>query len=176
MGALVAAGKITKLFGDGGEVVMNLYDTFPAEINTEGEPLFVRIESLTVPLFLNRFERRGKSGAVAGIDDIDTVRRAESLLGLEIYIKSEGADSAEELHDDEIYMENFVGFTVKFKNEKFTGVIESFIESDHNPLFEISINGKEVLVPASNDFIVKYSLRKREINLNLPEGLLELYI
>lgn len=177
MGALVPAGKITKLFGDGGEVVISLYDTFPADIDIREEPLFVSIDSLTVPLFLYRFERRGQSGAVAGIDDIDTARRAEMLIGLELLVRrSAGEDSEDSPADEDIYMEDFVGFAVKFKRFKVSGEVSGFIESDQNPLFSISVEGKEVLVPATNDFIANYNLCRRELTFDVPEGLLELYL
>ena len=59
-------GKITKLYGTEGEVVANLYDRFPADYDSE-EPLFVSIDSLTVPLFISSFTRRGR-GAIIAID------------------------------------------------------------------------------------------------------------
>ena len=63
-------GKITKLYGTEGEVVANLYDRFPADYDSE-EPLFVSIDSLTVPLFIESFTRRGNSGAIVRFADID---------------------------------------------------------------------------------------------------------
>ncbi len=74
-----AVGKVTKLFGHDGGVVATLYDASEA-INTE-EPLFVIFDGLAVPLFIEHFERRGRSSALIRFMDIDSPNRAEMLLG-----------------------------------------------------------------------------------------------
>ena len=79
---LLPVAKVTKLFGAerGGGVVVALYTEFPEDFAPESEPLFVRIDSLDVPLWCERFERRGAAGAL------------------------------EERSDDEFYMEDLIGF------------------------------------------------------------------
>ena len=64
---LLPVAKVTKLFGAerGGGVVVALYTEFPEDFAPESEPLFVRIDSLDVPLWCERFERRGAAGALA---------------------------------------------------------------------------------------------------------------
>ena len=59
---LLPVAKVTKLFGAerGGGVVVALYTEFPEDFAPESEPLFVRIDSLDVPLWCERFERRGE--------------------------------------------------------------------------------------------------------------------
>lgn len=44
--------------------MLSLYADFPAQFDT-GTPLLVTIDALEVPLYCERFERRGTSGAVA---------------------------------------------------------------------------------------------------------------
>ena len=67
MEKLQAVAKVTKLFGPdrNGGVVLVLYDTFPEEFDPAGDPLFARIDALPVPLWCERFERRGVAGALA---------------------------------------------------------------------------------------------------------------
>lgn len=45
-----AVGRIAKSFGLSGELMVSLFDTFPADFDTK-EPLFVVIDKLAVPLF-----------------------------------------------------------------------------------------------------------------------------
>ena len=80
---LLPVAKVTKLFGAerGGGVVVALYTEFPEDFAPESEPLFVRIDSLDVPLWCERFERRGAAGALAEFADWDTARRASELVG-----------------------------------------------------------------------------------------------
>ena len=102
-----SAGRINKLFGTAGSVMLSLYDAFPEDFDPAKTPLMVSIDGLDVPLWCERFERRGQSGAVAAFADLDTERRAGELLGLEFRIEEpEGAD------DDEFYLEDLIGFAV----------------------------------------------------------------
>lgn len=78
---------------------------FPRGFDTD-TPLLVTIDALEVPLWCERFERRGASGAVAAFADFDTERRAQELLGLEFRIRYDEED------DDEFYMEDLIGFAV----------------------------------------------------------------
>lgn len=92
-----AVARVSKTFGQNGELTLNLYDSFPQDFNPS-EPLFVVIDKLAVPLFCDRFQRRGRSGAVVAFGDIDTERRAAELIGLELYL-SPGPDEEDDEGD-----------------------------------------------------------------------------
>ena len=164
---MIAVGRIGRLFGTDGGVMVTLYASFPDNFQNK-EPLFVIIDKLAVPIFCSSFERRGQSGAVIHFDDIDTQRRAEEfLVGREIFI-----EEGEEVEDDEFYMEDLIGFTAIVG--KRHGEISDYYDSEANPLFEITLDGKEHLIPAQEEFIAQIDFEKRKIKFILPEGLLEL--
>ncbi|MBQ5894671.1 MAG: 16S rRNA processing protein RimM [Rikenellaceae bacterium] len=173
MGNLLPVGKVNKLFGRKGEVAITLYNTFPDNFSKE-EPLLVEIDSLTVPLFFSSFERRGVSGAIVAFDDLDTPERATELIGRELSIEIE----AEEADDDEFYMEDLIGFVAEVVDEQGTRVAEGrvtdYYDSDANPLFGLELSGREVLVPAVEEFIVQIDFEGERIVFLLPEGLMEL--
>ena len=164
---MIAVGRIGRIFGNDGGVMVTLYANFPDDFSTQ-EPLFVVIDKLAVPIFCSSFERRGQSGAIISFDDIDNVRRAEEfLVGREIFIADEESDD-----DDEFYMEDLIGFTVSVDGRK--GTLTDYYDSEANPLFEISLDGKEHLIPAAEEFIAHIDFDKRSIKFILPDGLLEL--
>lgn len=173
MGNLLPVGKVNKLFGRKGEVAITLYNTFPDNFSNE-EPLLVEIDSLTVPLFFGSFERRGVSGAIVAFDDLDTPERAAELIGKEFSIEIE----AEESDDDEFYMEDLIGFAAEVINEQGARVAEGrvadYYDSEANPLLGLEIDGREVLVPAVEEFIVQIDFEGERIIFILPEGLMEL--
>lgn len=115
--------------------MLSLYPVFPDDFTTD-IPLWVTIDSLEVPLWCERFERRGQSGATATFADFDTERRVQELLGLEFRIELEDDDE-----DDEFYLEDLIGFAVEAEEtgapEKFKGTISDYYDSDANPLFEL---------------------------------------
>ena len=163
---MIAVGRIGRLFGTEGGVMVTLYTTFPDDFRME-EPLFIRVDELAVPLFCSSFERRGQSSAVVNFDDIDTEHRAEEwLVGREIFIEEEESD------DDEFYMEDLIGFKAIVGRQR--GEVIDYYDSEANPLFEIAIGDKQHLIPAQEEFIAHIDFDKRAIKFVLPEGLLEL--
>ena len=163
---MIAVGRIGRLFGTEGGVMITLYTTFPDDFRME-EPLFIRVDELAVPLFCSSFERRGQSSAVVNFDDIDTERRAEEwLVGREIFIEEEESD------DDEFYMEDLIGFKAIVGRQR--GEVIDYYDSEANPLFEIKLGDKQHLIPAQEEFIAHIDFDKRTIKFVLPEGLLEL--
>lgn len=195
MSVSTPAGRINKLFGTDGGLMLSLYADFPADFDTD-TPLLVTIDALEVPIFCERFERRGAAGAVAVFADFDTERRAQELIGREFRIEFEEED------DDEFYMEDLIGFTVtgfetRHGGEKgsdngnsctdndtggdgetatgqFAGTVTDYYDSDANPLFELEIGGRQVLVPAAGEFIAHIDFEGRTMKMVLPEGLIDL--
>ncbi len=172
---LVPAGRINKPFGTEGGLMLSLYADFPEEFTPQQTPLFVEIDSLDVPLWCERFERRGISGAVASFADFDTERRAAELVGLEFRIESGERD------DDEFYLEDLIGFHVEGIETRheaeplhFEGRLTDYYDSEANPLFELETGGRRGLVPAVEEFIAHIDFEQRSVKLVLPEGMTDL--
>lgn len=168
-----SAGRINKLFGTDGGLMLSLYPAFPDDFDPQTTPLMVTIDALEVPLWCKRFERRGISGATATFADIDTERRARELIGLEFRIENPADEE-----DDEFYLEDLVGFEAVVgeagDEAQHTGIITDFYDSEMNPLFEVEIGGRQVLVPAVEEFIAHIDFEDRRIHFVLPEGLIDL--
>ena len=194
MSILLPVGKVSKLFGLDGGVLVNLYDTFPGNMDN-GEPLFVKMDGLAVPLFTEHFERRGRSGALVRFADIDTPGRAGELLGHEIYVsqgeKSDGlwlgrgggievADGHEEKFDpEEVFFDDLVGYMAVVSGpdgKAHKGRVTAFIDSEFNPLLQLEIEGKEAFIPAADEFIGEIDTIRQEISFVIPDGLLDLYL
>lgn len=172
----VPAGRINKLFGTGGGVMLSLYAAFPDDFTTD-MPLFVTVDGLEVPLYCERFERRGQTGAVATFADLDSEQRVQELIGSEFRV----AVSETESDDDEFYLEDLVGFAVsgvemRIEGEPypFAGTVTDYYDSETNPLFELEIDGRRVLVPAADEFFAHIDFEGRLLRLVLPEGLLNM--
>ncbi len=172
----ILAGRINRLFGTGGGVMLSLYAAFPDDFTTD-MPLFVTVDGLEVPLYCERFERRGIAGAVATFADLDTEPRAQELLGLEFRIAAAETDS----DDDAFYLEDLVGFAVsgiemriEGEPQPFAGKVTDYYDSETNPLFELEIDGRRMLVPAADEFFAHIDFEGRSLRLVLPEGLLNM--
>ena len=166
---MIAVARVSKLFGqaDTGGLAISLYTTFPEDFDPQEDPLFVEIGSLVVPLYMDSFEKRGVSGANVRFADFDNTRRAEELIGKELFV-----EECVEEDDDEFYMEDLIGFRVEAG--ELRGEITDFYDSEMNPLFGVDFGQGERLIPAAEEFIAQIDFDKGIIRMVLPEGLMEL--
>ncbi len=167
---MIAVARINRLFGVDGEVIINLYDTFPEPFSLD-TPLFAKVDSLNVPLYCEKFERRGRSNAQVAFADIDTERRVGEFMGTELYC-TEGGEESEYTDSDEFFMEDLIGFKVTADGIK--GELVDFYDNKNNPLFAMVLDGKDALVPAVEEFIIAIDFEGKHIEFSLPEGLLDL--
>ncbi|MDL2320342.1 16S rRNA processing protein RimM [Alistipes sp. OttesenSCG-928-B03] len=201
MSILLPVGKVSKAFGLDGGALINLYDTFPDDINNE-EPLFARVDGLAVPLFIEYFERRGRRGALVRFADIDTPARVGEFIGRELFVaaispeRAQGAGRGEHggaggatsgvdeeyIGDDDLFFDDLVGFRATITEigagaaRAIEGEVVAFIDSEMNPLLQIDSGGREILIPAAEEFIDAIDAVGREITFSIPEGLLDLYM
>ncbi len=155
--------------------MITLYADFPEDFDTSAEPLFAKIDGLNVPLYLEKFERRGRAGAVVSFADIDTERRVSELLSMELFLPEEEFD-AESYADDEFTFEDLIGYTIEATigdGVVHEGEVTGFYDGK-NPLFEVDIDGREVLIPAAEEFIAGVDFDEGHIVFLLPEGLIDL--
>lgn len=159
---MVRVARINKLFGNDGSLVATLYDTFPERVAMQA-PLWAEVDGLAVPLFLSAFERRGRSSAILRFEDIDTPRRATELLSRELSL--ELADEVGEASGE------WVGFEAIVEGVAQVARVTAQVDGA-NPLLELTLAGREILVPQA--LTTRVDRRSRKIYLSLPEGLIEL--
>ena len=110
----------------------------------------------------------------------------------EIYLKLEGINSREaaikltqkEIWVPEIDFKKFaaktapaslLGYTIISDNEPLGEILE-LIEQPHQLLCRLEIKGKEVLIPLHEASLQKIDHKKKEVLVELPDGLLEIYL
>ena len=70
---------------------------------------------------------------------------------------------------------SLLGYTIYNSKDKLSEVLE-VIEQPHQLLCRLEINSKEVLIPINESFLKKIDHKKKEVIVELPEGLLEIYL
>lgn len=165
---MIPVARITKKFGAEGEVMLSLYPDFPVEFFPEFDALLAEVDGLPVPLYCDRFERRGRTGALVQFSDLASERRVEEFLGKELFMEL----GDQERDEDEFYLEDLIGFEVSCSDLR--GRISDFYDNEANPLFELELEERTVLVPAVEEFIAGIDFDARKIKMVLPEGLLDL--
>lgn len=162
-------GKLGKPHGVKGEIsFMFTDDVFDT---TDCDYLVIDIEGILVPFFMEEYRFKGAETALVKFEGVDTQERARALTGCLVYFPRHLASDNEEASWAEI-----VGYhLVDCHDGKVLGTIGSVDDSTVNVLFEVETpEGRNVLIPASEQLIIRVDKHKREIEMEIPEGLLEL--
>jgi len=70
---------------------------------------------------------------------------------------------------------SLLGYTI-IDNDKPLGEILELIEQPHQLLCRLDIKGKEVLIPLHEETLKKVNHTKKEVLVELPDGLLDIYL
>lgn len=165
-------GKIAKKFSFKGEVLIYL-DTDEPEIYQEMESVFVELGKNLVPFFIEKAQMHKGDWLRVKFEDVDSEEQAEEILGCEIYLP---LTFLPELEGDKFYYHEIEGFEVIDVRLGNIGTIIRVNDSNAQPLFEIDFEGKEILIPMIDDFIVEVNKKEKFIKLNTPNGLVEMYL
>ena len=93
--------------------------------------------------------------------------KSDVYLPLELLPKLEG---------NRFYFHEVIGFIIKDKNYGNVGTITSINDASSQALFEVEGNGKQILIPINDEFIVEVNRKNKTILVETPEGLIDLYI
>lgn len=114
-----------------------------------------------------------ETDAIVRFEGIDTVEKAKKIAGKHIFLPTEAYDRlqpAEQTLD-------FKGFVLYDQYDKKTGVVESVTEYPGQLMANVILtNGKEALIPIVEQHIINIDGRKKELTLQIPDGLIEIYL
>ncbi len=166
---ILSVGKTGKPHGIKGELAF--YFSSHHVIQEETPYYIFEIDGLFVPFFVESYRSRGSLTALIKLDGIDSDAIARSLSNQTIYIHQEFVTIYE---DDASNSNGLIGFTVHDNKVGKLGEIIEIDESTSNTLFVVKYKNTSLLIPATDDFIERMDKEKKEIHMQLPEGLTDL--
>ena len=144
----------------------------------------------------------GKKSSLKGLENIFVETRKDELLPYfivatkikndeEIYLTLEGIDSkeaAQKLVQKEVWLTeeefhkyarstapiSFLGYHIIDQGNDLGEILE-IIEQPHQLLCRIDLKGKEALIPVHQETLIKIDKRKKQVIVELPDGLLEVF-
>lgn len=165
-------GRIVTKYSFKGEVVIKL-DTDEPELYKNMESVYVEFGSNLVPFFIEKSSLHKGNQLRVQFEDVYSEEEADSILKCGIYLP---LDLLPKLSGDKFYFHEVIGFKVMDANYGEVGSIVHINDKAAQPLFEIDSNGKEVFIPMIDDFIKKVDRANKTIEVETPEGLIELYL
>ena len=163
-------GYISKRSGNHGELTFVLDVDDPMRY-TKLDSVFIEINNSLVPFFIKRIQIRNTNATVQ-LEGIDTIPKAEELLKRSLYLP---LTFLPPLKGKKFYFHEMPGYTVSDKHHGAIGVIEEVLDFPQQAIFKIKMDVHELLIPAREEFIIHIDRNKKHIELDAPEGLIELY-
>ncbi len=165
-------GKIVSKFSFRGEVLIKL-DTDEPESYVKMESVFVDYNNNLVPFFIEKASLHKSDLLRVKFEDVDTEEDADDLMKAAIYLP---LTLLPKLEGDQFYYHEVIGFTIVDNTFGEVGIIKSINDSTAQALFEIDRNGVEILIPMNDEFIDKIDRETKQVIVNTPEGLIDLYL
>ena len=124
-----------------------------------------------IPWFIESAKARSANEIVLKLETINTREAAAKLSQKEVWLTEEDFKK----HSAKSAPANLLGYTIINSKERLSEILE-VIEQPHQLLCRIELNDKEVLIPLNESFLKKIDHRKKEVIVELPEGLIDVYL
>ncbi|MES2417600.1 MAG: ribosome maturation factor RimM [Bacteroidota bacterium] len=164
-------GYITKTKGLKGEV--QLYFEFDDYEDLDLEVLFADMNGKMVPFFVASHKLYPNSTGLFYFDDIDHIDKAQALVKKKMYLPLSKMPVRDE---DDFTYEDLKGFLVFDETHGELGEIIAINEYPQQFVATMLYKEKEILFPLNEDMIVEIDDEEKTLLVDLPEGLLDIYL
>lgn len=166
-------GYITRKHGLQGEVSVFLDVDFPEDYAQMDSVFLAAPKNDTLIPYFIEFIQILENKAIIKFEGIDTVEEAESLKSAQLFLP---LDLLPELEEHQFYYHEIIGYSVKDREKGVLGTVKQIYEVPSHDLIGMTYKNKEVLIPIKDDIILQVDKEGKVLEVDLPEGLLELYL
>ncbi len=172
----VLLARLVRPQGRKGEVLAELLTDFPEKFHERKRVFLLPAKGAkSAPPREIQLENHWlhKGRVVLKFAGIDSINDAETLRGLDVAIPPEERAA---LTDDEVYISDLIGCHIYAGTplEDIGEIIDVDTDSTSVPLLEVrGIHQDEILIPFAKAYLAKVDISSKRIEMNLPEGLLE---
>lgn len=124
-----------------------------------------------LPWFIESTKIKNDEEIYLRLESIETREAATRLIPKEIWIPEEDFKK----FTAKTAPASLLGYTIINKTGPLGEILE-LIEQPHQLLCRLEIKGKEVLIPLHDETLQKINHQKKEVSVELPDGLLEIYL
>jgi 16S rRNA processing protein RimM len=165
----ILLGTLAKPHGTRGSLIVRFSGLKAEDIKKRGL-VFVEIDGLPVPFFIESFQEKTEDTVILKIEGIDTENKAREFLGYPVYVMKDQIRvkmAAEKIQD-------IKGYKVIDTTLGFIGFAEEVLDMKNNPLLSVTNGDREFLVPVHEDILLEVNDKEKIIRINAPEGLFDL--
>ncbi|HOG20311.1 MAG TPA: hypothetical protein PKW37_07715 [Salinivirgaceae bacterium] len=160
-------GSIHKTHGVSGCLIIKT--DYNLELIEFEEPVFVVVDGLPVPIFLEEITEKTFDSYIVKFELIDTIEKAKEFVGCDVLAPIHSAN-----HGKIDFIAQVIGIEVHDKKHGFLGVCNDIETIPGNPLMIINQeNDNQLFIPIVDEWVIDFTPGKR-IVLDCPQGLFRL--
>ncbi len=164
-------GHVIKTHGLKGEIKILIDVDYPAEYD-DLESVYVEINYKLVPFFIDKFNLQGDK-AIIKFNEVDSIDEASRLKSKRLFLP---LASLPALATEKYYAHMIIGYDVIDLEKGKLGKVLRVDSSPGQDVMVVECKNKEILIPMADDLVKETNHDKMEINVNLPAGLLDIYL
>lgn len=164
-------GYITKTKGLKGEVQLFFEYDEPGLLDLD--VVFAEINGKMVPFFVSSCKLQQNNTGNLYFDDVDHIDKAQALVKKKIYLP---LSKMPDRSDDDFHYNDLKGFMVSDETKGELGEIIEVNEYPQQFVATVLYNGTEIMFPLNEDMIVEIDEDEETLLVDLPEGLLDIYL
>jgi 16S rRNA processing protein RimM len=166
-------GKITKTSGFKGSL-MFFFDVDDTSPYKELDAVFIDAGgSDLIPFAIEKIAFRHNNTALVKLADIESEDEAIALVGSELYLPLAFLPP---LEGKKFYYHEIMDFKVVDKKKGDIGNVKDVLDQTGQPIFIIQKGEKEILIPMTDEIIRKVDRKKNVIEIEAPDGLIDIYL
>lgn len=164
-------GAIIRPHGIEGAIVAALDVDHPgsyANLNTA----YIELNDELVPFTIKEISVNDNT-ALIQFKNVNSAGDAELIIGNEIYLPIE---KLPHLEGNQFYYHEIKGFQLIDKLFGAVGEIVQVFDMPQQGIAQVFYNNREVLIPLKDDFIDSIDRANKNLYMNLPDGLIQVYL
>ncbi|MDP4130923.1 MAG: 16S rRNA processing protein RimM [Bacteroidota bacterium] len=164
-------GKIVSIFGLKGEMIVQHH------LGNKISPAKIRVIFLEqkkeelLPFFISSARKKNEDELLVKLEGVEDKEAAAKYLRREVWLRADELN----VHTRKDNPIGWVGYHV-FDAGKDLGPVLEVIEQPHQVLCRLEIQSREVLIPVNEETLDKMDHAGKRVLLNLPDGLLAVYL
>lgn len=164
-------GKITKKHGYKGNVIIHL-DTDEPELYDTLESVFIEQNGKLIPFFFESAQPYQGDKLLVKIEDVEG-DEVDRFINRSLYLP---LSTLPKLEGTSFYYHEIIGFTIFDQSNTEIGTIKNVNDSAAQAYFEVDVDGKEILIPMIDEWILELDRENKAMLIQIPDGLLEIYL
>lgn len=162
----IAIGNIIGTFGTRGYLKVKSYAGIPRRF-LKLKTVYIEFGKGEKGFIIEEVSVRGEI-AILKLRGIDNPEAAKKLIKKQLLIPY---DQKIELPEDTFFIHDLIGLKVFDTKGNFLGVLSDVLRMGGNDVYQVLLDGREILIPAVSEFIKKISPVEGKMIVQLIEGM-----